>query len=67
GSEDVVRNEESGFLVNPDDAFDLSQKLLKLIENKDLRTKMGKRGQQIFESTFTFEHFCEKQKQLLLF
>lgn len=67
GSEDVIRNGESGFLVNPDDAFELSQKLLLLIENKDLRTRMGEKGQQIFESTFTFEHFCEKQKQLLLF
>lgn len=67
GSEDVIRNGESGFLVNSDDAFELLQKLLLLIENKDLRTKMGKRGQEIFESTFTFEHFCEKQKQLLLF
>lgn len=67
GSEDVVITGESGFLVNPDDDFDLYQKLLLLIENKELRIKMGEKGKEIFKSTFTFEHFCEKQKQLLLF
>lgn len=67
GSEDVIKNGESGFLVNPDDSFDLMQKISWLIENKAIRTKMGKKGQEIFESNFTFEHFCEKQKQLLLF
>lgn len=67
GSEDVVKTGESGFLVNPDDSFDLFQKLLLLIENKELSIKMGKKGKEIFESTFTFEHFCDKQKQLLLF
>lgn len=66
GSEDVIRNGESGFLVNPDDAFELIQKLLMLIENKKMRANMGEKGYQIFESTFTFDHFCEKQKQLLL-
>ncbi|GIU70053.1 MAG: hypothetical protein KatS3mg002_1289 [Candidatus Woesearchaeota archaeon] len=67
GSEDVIRNGESGFLINPDDTFELYQKLLLLIENKDLRIKMGQKGKEIFESTFTYQHFCEKQKQLLLF
>jgi glycosyltransferase involved in cell wall biosynthesis len=67
GSEDVVRNNESGFLVNPDNDLEIIEKLSLLIENKELRNKMGKQGQKIFETNFTFEHFCEKQKQLLLF
>ena len=67
GSEDVIKDGESGFLVNPDDSFDLIQKLLWLIENKEIRSKMGKKSREIFESSFTFEHFCEKQNQLLVF
>lgn len=67
GSEDVIRNHETGYLINPDDSFELLEKLCKLSENKELRLKMGLKGKEILENTFTFEHFCEKQKQLLLF
>lgn len=67
GSEDVIRNHETGYLINPDDSFELLEKLCKLAENKELRLKMGQKGKEVLESTFTFEHFCEKQKQLLLF
>lgn len=41
GPKDIIRSDEDGFLVPNHDLDDFTQKLLQLIENQDLRNKMG--------------------------
>ena len=46
GVEDAVLDGETGLLSNPEKLDELKQNLLRLIENKKLRTEMSKRGQK---------------------
>jgi glycosyltransferase involved in cell wall biosynthesis len=42
GPSDIVKNNIDGFIVAQDDIYKLKEKLLNLIENKEIRQKMGK-------------------------
>ncbi len=44
GVEDAVLDGKTGFLVNPDDPTELVKRLNQLIEDNDLRKKMGEEG-----------------------
>jgi glycosyltransferase involved in cell wall biosynthesis len=57
GVPDIVKDDENGFLVEPRDAEALSLALIKLITNKDLRIRMGKRGLNLYREKFTTEIF----------
>lgn len=57
GIADVVLNNETGFIVEPRNADELAQKLAILIENKELREAMGKKGQDRYLSNYTLQHF----------
>lgn len=53
GSRDIVGvNQEFGLLVRPEDAFDLQQKIMTLIDNPSLRMNMGVNGRK-----FVLRHF----------
>lgn len=43
----MVRNGESGFLVNPNDPEDIARRLRQVLQNKELREKMAKRSREI--------------------
>jgi glycosyltransferase involved in cell wall biosynthesis len=59
GAEDIVGNKKFGLLVRRNDAFDLQQKILNLLENPSLRLTMGSAGRQN-----TLKHY-DKQIRLL--
>jgi len=46
GVEDAVKDGETGFLVDPSDSSDLSQKIELLIKDAELRSRMGKKGKE---------------------
>ena len=46
GVSEIVRDEQDGFLIKPDDFKSFQQKLMFLMENKDIREKMGKSASQ---------------------
>ena len=43
----IVRDGESGFLVNPNDTDEIAGRLRQLIENDELRRSMGAKGKEI--------------------
>ena len=45
GVSSLVKNNVNGFLVSPQDAKALSDAIIKLLKNSDLRQKMGREGQ----------------------
>lgn len=55
GCREIVRNNENGLLVPPRDSRSLANALKVLIENPELRAKMGARGREIVEAEFSEE------------
>jgi glycosyltransferase involved in cell wall biosynthesis len=57
GIPDIVINGKTGFLCQQQDAQELADKIQILIEDKDLRVKMGKNGYGHYKNNFTLKHF----------
>ena len=56
GCREVVRDGDNGLLVPVRDSKALASALLRLIENSELRTEMGKRSREIALAEFSSEH-----------
>lgn len=50
--EEVVEEGKTGFFYQPGDFKDLARKIMVLIENKDMRKKMGQRGMEVAKEKF---------------
>ena len=55
GNNEIVINKKTGFLVKPLDANDMYSKMLKILENKYLATKMGCAGKESIIKNFSLE------------
>ena len=55
GCRDVVDNGVNGFLVHPQSPFEIRDTLTKLIENKDLRIRMGMASREKAVKEFSIE------------
>ena len=64
GCKDVVNDGENGFLVPVKDSEALAEKLRILIENKDLRVRMGKASREKAEREFALEKVVKKHLEI---
>ncbi len=64
GTPEVVVDGETGLLVPPGDPDSLAAALLRLIQDKDLRTKMGLAGRKRVRKYFTIEETVRKTETL---
>ncbi len=55
GNKEVVRDGETGLLIPPRDPEALSQKLIQLLTDSALRTRMGAAGRQLLEQRFSLK------------
>jgi glycosyltransferase involved in cell wall biosynthesis len=55
GIPDVVVDGENGFLVEPGSPEGLARKILVLMEDEDLRARMGKNGRRFVEERYSWE------------
>ncbi|TCW60517.1 glycosyltransferase family 4 protein [Treponema sp. J25] len=62
GSREAVVHGETGFLVPRGDVTRLTMNLRELLENPELRYRMGKAGRKRFVQHFTFEHMYQQTK-----
>ncbi|KJR40902.1 group 1 glycosyl transferase [Candidatus Magnetoovum chiemensis] len=53
GCRDIVRDNENGILIEPNDIDALTNAILKLMQSPELRDKMGKRGRAIVIEEFS--------------
>jgi glycosyltransferase involved in cell wall biosynthesis len=53
GIPDIVKNDESGFLVEINSPISIANKLEELIENEALRIRFGNNGRRLFKEKFT--------------
>lgn len=57
---ELVKHEETGFVVPPNDYVSLAHALLQIIENPDMRYRMGKAARMRAESQFSLKAVSEK-------
>ncbi|MDJ1420755.1 MAG: glycosyltransferase family 4 protein [Candidatus Methanoperedens sp.] len=60
GVPEIIRDGETGFLVEPDNAGQLADRLILLLEDENLMRKMGETGRRRVEELFTWESVIEK-------
>ncbi len=56
----MVEEKNIGVLVPPNDSSALSNAIIKLIENPDLRIRMGRRGREVAKKEFSWENVARK-------
>ena len=55
GPTGIVKHSRSGFLVTPFDTDEFADRILQLLHNRDLNSRCAAEGQQIAQSTFSYE------------
>jgi len=63
GVPDVVKDGENGLLVPPRDPNALADAIIYLLENEDVRRKMGERGKEMVRD-YTWERIAEKTEKV---
>ncbi len=56
-AQEIVVDGETGYIVNPDDRVALTSALTRLLNDDELRRKLGNKGRARFLEHFTEEHF----------
>jgi glycosyltransferase involved in cell wall biosynthesis len=60
GMSELVRHPESGLLVPPGDAAELSGAISALLGDSSRRKQMGRNGREIYERNFTSERMIRR-------
>jgi colanic acid/amylovoran biosynthesis glycosyltransferase len=55
GISNIVKHNETGFLVEENDVEDMALKMLKLVKNKELASQFGGQGKNYVKANFTLE------------
>ncbi|TET73910.1 MAG: glycosyltransferase family 1 protein [Candidatus Aminicenantes bacterium] len=58
--EEVVEEGKTGFFYQPGEFKSLAQKIMLLIENKDLRKKMGQKGMEVVKEKFEWQKLTNR-------
>lgn len=66
GIPEVVKDGSTGFLIKPGDSKAIADKLIKLIENKELREEMGRQGRIFVEKNYDWKHCVDQMHRLYL-
>lgn len=61
---EIIKNGKTGFLVKPGDTVGLAKIIIKLIENKKLREKIGKNARKYAIKNFSNKHMINELKKL---
>jgi glycosyltransferase involved in cell wall biosynthesis len=66
GAREVCREDETGFLIRPGDHATLTDRLLRLARDSDLRERLGRQGQQFVRARFPVQLMVDELYQLYL-
>lgn len=64
GPESIIKDGQNGFLVEKNNALELSLAMEKILSDKVLAVKMGKKGHALFKEKYTPEHGVRRFEQL---
>ena len=62
GMSSIVKNNDTGFLVSPRDVLELKQAMVKLVDNKELRKKLGQAAKAKMFAEHSFEQHVQGLK-----
>jgi len=65
GPRETVINGKTGYRVKPYDLDEMTQRHVELLDNPDLREKMGVNAHKHVNEKFTWEHHCERLERVL--
>lgn len=60
GTNEIVVDETTGFLTGQEDYKDMAEKIMRLLEDEDLRKEMGKAGNDLIMATFSIDQMTGK-------
>ena len=63
GIPEMIQNEENGFMIPPNDVNELSRILIHLVENDDLRKRIGKKARNHVVQKFSWEMTSRRTKE----
>jgi len=63
---DIVVEGETGFLVEIKDAEALSERLARLLDDKNLRVEMGRKGRERYLANFTTDIYLQRNREVFL-
>lgn len=66
GQPECMVNGDSGFIVSPNDADALAATLQTLLDNQELRTRIGRNGQKYFEDNLSYQKFLNRIENVYL-
>lgn len=64
GTSEIIKNEDTGFIVDPGDVDNAFHKMNILLNNIDLRNRFGERGIDIIKNTFTLSEMTRQYLKL---
>ena len=66
GLVELIKNNINGYIVNKNNITGFSEKIYKLIVNKELRYKMGNEGYRRYNKFFRAKNMSKKYAKLIL-
>ena len=66
GQKEIVKDNINGFLIKPYDIENMSEKILLLCENKNLRIDMGKAAKETIDETFSINYMITEHEKLYM-
>lgn len=66
GLQDIVLNEETGFLIPPDSPASIAEKIQRLAENSEFGRQMGKKGKERAIMHFSTDRYCREVENFYL-
>ncbi len=64
GVEDVITDSYNGLLVPPADSKALSEAIIRLLSNRELRSRLGNAGEILVKENYTIDKMCEQYAML---
>jgi len=64
GIPEMIKNDTNGLLISPGDPAEISDTIIKLINNENLRDSLSQNAASQFKEKFSFEKMIEQTKQL---
>lgn len=65
GSQEAVINGENGFIISPRDPTSLKKVVMNLVDNFELRVKMGANARKRIEKHFSYKNFLNRTRNVL--
>ena len=64
GTKEIIKDKDNGILITDESDFQISKIITELVDNIELRDKLGKRGRKLIEKSFTLDEMGRKYMQI---